>query len=104
MSADTKPFVVDLKDLKVTEYLSTQGWHHDDDCNHESCHENCWEVREPDPLLGVVRETDVIGLARAFEQLHKLAHPDQSAHIALCKAEPCRSMPWAVVNEIAKVA
>ncbi|HEY3924766.1 MAG TPA: hypothetical protein VGL75_09395 [Acidothermaceae bacterium] len=83
--------------------LSAQGWHGPGDCDHEDCAPD-FLTPDPEPLLGVVRETDVIGLARAFEQLHKLAHPDQPPHLSFCKAEPCRSLPWAVVNEIAKVA
>lgn len=113
MTAETPPVDVDalldaldLDNAQVQGWLESSGWHQEGDCpdcEDEHCGREC-ECVKADPLLGVVRDTDAIGLARAFEQLHKLAHPDQPPHLALCKAEPCRSMPWAVVNEIAKVA
>lgn len=97
---------LDFDNADVQSYLGDKGWHQEGDCPScldDHCGNDC-SCADPAPLLGVHTESDQVGLARSFEQLHKLAHPDQSAHIALCKSEPCRSLPWAVVNEIAKVA
>ena len=105
------PPVVDLDDSAVRSYLKDEGWHQADldcvipECDRDHCDEECTcSTEEASPRLGVRTDNDEVGLAKAFEQLHKLAHPDQSGHVALCKSEPCRSLPWAVVNEIAKVA
>ena len=98
---------LDLDSPKVRGYLQSQGWHEEDDCpecERDHCDDGLCACGEEPEILGATTDSGVTELARAFEHLHKLAHPGESPHLSFCKAEPCRSLPWAVVNEIAKVA